>query len=123
MTFQEFCLLLVSVLASALGQLFLKMGALKLGKVNFVNIISHISKIIVVPELLLGLSCYGFGAIAYILLLTRVNLSVAGPSASIIYIFSVLIGYFMFKEVIPVYRAFGLGLVVCGVILVVWKPN
>ena len=108
MTFQEFGLLLVSVLASALGQLFLKMGALKLGKVNSVNIISHISKIIVVPELLLGLSCYGFGAIAYILLLTRVNLSVAGPSASIIYIFSVLIGYFMFKEVIPVYRAFGL---------------
>ncbi len=123
MTFQEFCLLLASVLASALGQLFLKMGALKLGKVNSVNIISHISKIISVPELLLGLSCYGLGAIAYILLLTRVNLSIAGPSASIIYIFSVLIGYFMFKEVIPIYRAFGLGLVVFGVILVVWKPN
>ena len=88
MTFQEFCLLLVSVLASALGQLFLKMGALKLGKVNSVNIISHISKIIVVPELLLGLSCYGFGAIAYILLLTRVNLSRRSICINYLHIFS-----------------------------------
>ncbi len=123
MNFQEFCLLLVSVLTSAAGQLFLKMGATKLGKVDAGNALSHILNIIFTPELILGLSCYGLGAIAYILLLTRVSLSVAGPSASIIYIFSVLIGYFIFKETIPVHRAFGLGFIVCGVILVVWKGN
>ena len=120
---QEFCLLLVSVLTSAMGQLFLKKGATTLGKVNAGNAVSHIFNIILTPELLLGLSFYGLGAIAYILLLTRVNLSVAGPSASIIYVFSVLIGYFVFKETIPVHRAFGLGFIVCGVLLVVWKGN
>ena len=31
------------------------------------------------PELLIGLVCYGLGAVAYIMLLTRVKLSVAGP--------------------------------------------
>jgi uncharacterized membrane protein len=121
LTYQEFCLLLISVLTSALGQLFLKLGATKLGKVNADNAVSHILNIILTPELLAGLACYGLGAIAYILLLTRVNLSVAGPSASIIYVFSVLIGYFVFKETIPIYRAFGLGFIVCGVLLVVWK--
>ncbi|MEL4898457.1 EamA family transporter [Crocosphaera sp. Alani8] len=123
MTFQEFCLLLVSVLTSAVGQLFLKLGATKLGKVDGSNAVSHIINIVLTPELILGLSCYGLGAIAYILLLTRVNLSVAGPSASIIYVFSVLIGYFVFKETIPIHRAFGLGFIVCGVLLVVWKGN
>ncbi|MGK7957974.1 MAG: EamA family transporter [Crocosphaera sp.] len=123
MSFQEFCLLLVSVLTSAMGQLFLKMGATKLGKVDASNAVSHIFNILLTPELLLGLSCYGLGAIAYILLLTRVSLSVAGPSASIIYVFSVLIGYFVFKETIPIHRALGLGLIVCGVLLVVWKGN
>ncbi len=123
MSFQEFCLLLVSVLTSAMGQLFLKMGATKLGKVDASNAVSHIMNIILTPELILGLSCYGLGAIAYILLLTRVSLSVAGPSASIIYVFSVLIGYFVFKETIPIHRAFGLGFIVCGVLLVVWKGN
>ncbi|EAZ92445.1 EamA family transporter [Crocosphaera chwakensis] len=123
MNLQEFCLLLFSVLTSAMGQLFLKMGATKLGKVDSGNAVSHILNIVLTPELMLGLSCYGLGAIAYILLLTSVNLSVAGPSASIIYVFSVLIGYFVFKETIPIHRAFGLGFIVCGVILVVWKGN
>ncbi|GFE67674.1 EamA family transporter [Chroococcus sp. FPU101] len=121
MNLQEFCLLLFSVLVSATGQFFLKIGALKLGKVTGSNLVSHIFNIIMVPELLAGLACYGLGAIAYILLLTRVKLSVAGPSASLIYIFSVLMGYFIFKESIPIYRLFGMGFIVCGVILVVWQ--
>lgn len=121
MNLQEFCLLLFSVLVSATGQFFLKIGALKLGKVTGSNLVSHILNIIMVPELLAGLACYGLGAIAYILLLTRVKLSVAGPSASLIYIFSVLMGYFIFKESIPIYRLFGMGFIVCGVILVVWQ--
>jgi multidrug transporter EmrE-like cation transporter len=117
---QELALLLISVMASVTGQLFLKLGANKLGKVNASNIISQITSIITTPELLLGLLCYGLGAIAYILLLTRVKLSVAGPSASLVYVFSVLIGYFIFKETIPSIRYLGLGLIVSGVILVVW---
>ncbi|MEM9922890.1 MAG: EamA family transporter [Cyanobacteria bacterium P01_D01_bin.50] len=121
MSWQEFCLLLLSVSASVTGQLFLKIGAVKLGKVNAANVISQITGIITTPELLIGLGCYGIGAVIYILLLTRVNLSVAGPSASLVYVFSVLLGYFIFKESIPVTRLIGLSLIVCGVILVVWQ--
>ncbi|WP_066377872.1 MULTISPECIES: EamA family transporter [unclassified Anabaena] len=121
MTPQEFSLLLISVLISVAGQFFLKIGALKLGKVHIENAITHILSIITTPELLIGLSCYALGAIAYILLLTRVNLSVAGPSISIGYVFSVLIGYFILKEPIYPTRLIGLGLIVVGVILVVWR--
>lgn len=117
---QEFLLLLISILASVAGQFFLKAGALKLGKVNAENLISHILNIITIPELLTGLVCYGLGAIAYILILTRVNLSIVGPSIALSYVFSVLLGYFVFQETIPMERALGLGLIVCGVLLVVW---
>ena len=118
---QEFFLLLASVIASVMGQFLLKIGALKLGQVNTANALSHILSIVVTPELLMGLTCYAFGALAYILLLTRVELSVAGPSASLIYVFSVLLGSFFFKETIPFTRLIGLGCIVCGVILVVWQ--
>lgn len=121
MTPQEFCLLLMSVISSVAGQFFLKAGANKLGRVNIDNAINHIFSIITIPELLLGLLSYGLGAIAYILLLTRVNLSVAGPSVSLVYVFSVLLGYFLFREAIPLTRLIGLSLIVCGVILVVWQ--
>ncbi len=121
MTLQEFTLLLMSVLASVTGQFFLKLGALKLGKVNLGNAVNLILSIITTPELLTGLAFYGIGAVAYILLLTRVNLSIAAPSASLVYVFSVLLGYFIFKESIPSIRLIGLSLIVGGVILVVWQ--
>ena len=121
MTPQEFALLLMSVLISVAGQFFLKMGALKLGKVDVGNAVNLILNMITIPELLLGLTCYGIGAIAYILLLTRINLSVAAPAVSVGYIFSVLLGYFVLKESISLTRTFGLGFIVIGVILVIWK--
>lgn len=106
---------------SVAGQWLIKAGALQLGKVNTSNWISHILGIVTTPELLAGLTFYGFGAIAYILLLTRVNLSVAGPAVALVYVFSMLLGYFVFKEPIPFSRVVGLGLIVCGVVLVIWK--
>jgi drug/metabolite transporter (DMT)-like permease len=118
---QEFSLLLMSVLASVGGQFFLKAGALKLGRVHIGNAVSHILSIITTPELVLGLGCYGLGALAYIMLLTRVSLSIAGPSISLVYVFSVLLGYFIFRETISVTRLIGLSFIVGGVILVIWQ--
>ncbi|MCU0567261.1 MAG: EamA-like transporter family protein [Oculatellaceae cyanobacterium Prado106] len=123
MSLQEFGLLLLSIITGVTGQFFLKTGALKLGKVNAENAIRHIISIATTPELVVGLMFYGLGAIAYILLLTRVKLSVVGPSIALSYVFSVLLGYFIFKEAIPMERVLGLGFIVCGVILVVWQRS
>lgn len=111
----------MSILASVAGQFFLKAGALKLGKVNADNALSHVVSILLTPELLAGLTCYAFGAIAYILLLTRVKLSIAAPSVALSYVFAVMLGYFLFRETIPVSRVVGLGLIVSGVVLVAWQ--
>ena len=121
MTPQEFGIMAMAVLASSLGQLFLKIGALQLGEVNAQNVLSHVLGIATTPALIAGLFAYGMGAIFYILLLTRVNLSVAAPSASLIYIVSVFIGYFFFKESINPLRILGMGLIVCGVVFVASK--
>jgi len=93
-------------------------GPLQLGEVTADNAVSHVLAIATTPALLGGLCAYGIGAIAYILALTRVNLSIAAPSASLIYVFSVLAGYFFFQEPISIGRAVGMGLIVCGVVLV-----
>ena len=121
MSLQEFGLLLVSVLTAVGGQFFLKLGALKLGKVNAGNALSHVIGIVLTPELVFGLFLYGLSAVLYILLLTRINLSIMGPAVSIGYIFSVMLGYFYFKEAIPISRIVGLGFITFGVVLVVWR--
>lgn len=119
MNIAELGLLLTAVLMSGAGQTFLKLGALRLGELTADKVLSHILSIATIPELVIGLAAYGFGAIAYILLLTRVELSIAGPAASAIYIFSVLVGHFIFHEPIPLTRIIGLGFIICGVILVI----
>ena len=121
MTLPEFGLFLISIVMSVAGQFFLKSGATKLGQVNASNLVSHVLGIVTTPELVAGLTCYALGAITYILLLTRVDLSVAGPAASLVYVFSVIVGYFVFKETLPINRYVGLSLIICGVILVIWK--
>lgn len=121
MTLSELGLFIISVITSVAGQWLLKAGALKLGKVNTSNLSSHVLGMLTTPELLAGLACYGLGAIAYILLLTRVKLSIAGPAVAMVYVFSVLLGYFVFREPVPFSRMVGLGLIMCGVVLVIWK--
>jgi drug/metabolite transporter (DMT)-like permease len=118
-TLPELSLLLISVLAGVFGQFFLKLGAGKLGKVEMDNAVNHILSIVTTPELLIGLTCYALGAIVYILLLTRVNLSIAAPAISISYIFSVLLGHFWFRESIVLPQVIGLAAISFGVILVV----
>lgn len=116
--FVNIILLVLSVLSSVCGQLFLKLGANKLAPLLQEISLGTALQAIQIPELILGLGCYGLGTIVYILLLSRVPLSVAGPSLSLVYVFSVLLGYFVFKEAIPTGRMIGLGLIITGVILV-----
>jgi drug/metabolite transporter (DMT)-like permease len=115
----ELILLLISIFAGVCGQFFLKLGALKLGKVEVGNTLNHILSIVTTSELLVGLACYGIGAIVYILVLTRVNLSVAAPAISLSYIFSVLLGHFWFRESVGLSQLIGLAAISIGVILVI----
>jgi drug/metabolite transporter (DMT)-like permease len=118
---KEFGLFIISILTNAVGQYLLKSGALRLGSVDARNLVGYIWAVATTPQLVLGLACYGLGALAYILLLTRVNLSVAGPAVALAYVISVVIGIFWFHETIPPMRLVGLGAIVFGVILVVWQ--
>jgi multidrug transporter EmrE-like cation transporter len=122
-TLPELSLLLISILAGVFGQFFLKIGASKLGKVEINNAINHVLSIVTTPELLVGLTCYALGAIIYILLLTRVNLSVAAPAISLSYICSVLLGHFWFRESIALSQIIGLAAISFGVILIVSQKS
>lgn len=121
MTLQDILLLLFSVLTAACGQLLLKLGALKINLITATTLAGKIWAAVTIPQLLLGLSFYGLSAVSYILLLTKVKLSVAAPSTASIYIFSVLIGIFFFKEPVSIIRLLGLGFIACGVIMVIAK--
>jgi multidrug transporter EmrE-like cation transporter len=121
MGFAEICMLAVTILTGSIGQYFLKLGANKLGAVTAGNAIALMVKILTIPDLLIGLTFYAAAAVLYILILTRVPLSVLGPSVALQYVFAVLMGKYLFNDPIPGYRWVGLGFIACGVMLVIWK--
>ena len=121
MTFPEFIVFLISIVAGVIGQFFLKSGAAKLGAVTASNFFSHVVKIVTIPELIFGLAFYGGAAVLYILLLTRINLSVLAPAVALQYVFSVLMGHFIFGEAVPLIRIFGIAFIICGVVMLISK--
>ncbi len=117
----EISVLMVTVLTGSIGQFFLKNGAKQLGAVSTNNILSQIIGISTNFNLVVGLIFYAAAAILYILMLTRVPLSVLAPAVSLQYVFSMLMGKYFFGEVISMNRLVGLGMIVAGVILVIWE--
>jgi drug/metabolite transporter (DMT)-like permease len=120
-TLQEFALFIISLVAGLSGQFFLKSGAAKLGVLSSSNFLSHVVRIVTIPELIFGLTFYGLAAILYILLLTRVNLSILGPAVALQYVFTVMMGHFFFQESLPISRLVGVALIIAGVTLLVSK--
>lgn len=118
MNLQAFGLLLLSILANVAVQFFLKMSSTKFGKIDTSNIWDLLWHALTTPGVLAGIACSVLSAIAYFFVLTGLELSVAGPASALVYIFSVLIGHFLFKEAVPFSHLAGLSLIVCGVVLV-----
>lgn len=114
----EFFLLLISVISGASGQLFLKSGALKLNDLSHLQFWSKILAMITIPELIIGLFFYGSAAITYILLLSTVELGVAAPTASLIYVFSIILGALFFRESITFTRLCGVFFIFLGVTII-----
>ena len=119
MNFSEFLVLIVTVSTGSIGQFFLKNGAKQLGGVTAGNLWGHVLGIATNFNLVVGLTFYAGAAVLYILMLTRLPLSVLGPAVSLQYVFAILMGKYLFGEVIPMYRWIGIGLIVGGVILVI----
>jgi drug/metabolite transporter (DMT)-like permease len=117
----EIVMLVITVLTGTVGQFFLRNGAKQLGAVTVDNWLGLVISMSMNPTLLIGLLFYGGAAVLYILILTRVPLSVLGPSVALQYVFAVMMGKFLFNETIPGYRWFGLAMIACGVILVILK--
>lgn len=116
---RDFGLFAIAIAINSIGQLLLKAGANELGQAAPASLSAALWGIATNLTLLAGLGFYGCGSIAYILLLSRVNLSVAGPATALAYVTSVAIGYFVFRETISGIQAIGLAAIIFGVVLVV----
>jgi drug/metabolite transporter (DMT)-like permease len=110
----KYIIIIVSTFISAIAQYSLKTGvnSLTAGKKDIWMLVKNALCNI---HILTGLFLYTVGAILWLYVLSKLELSKAYPLTSLGYVFSVIIGYLLLNESISVYRLLGIGFIIIGV--------
>lgn len=113
----SFSLILTGVLLNAVAQLALKASVNEMGAIglHFSSSIPALLKLAFEPFLWVGLFCYGFSVIVWILALSRVDVSIAYPMLSLGYVVNALAAWQLFGEVMSPGRIIGIGIILIGV--------
>lgn len=116
---KDYLLLTFNVFLTVIGQILLKQGVTKVGEINNLKVfLSKFTQIIWNPYVIGGISIYGFTTFVWLVILSRVKLSIAYPMLSLGYVIAIPCSRIFFKESIPVVRIIGAIIICIGVYLV-----
>ena len=112
--------ILISVLASATGQILLKKGMSSIGALTLTpNQLGGILwRIATSPYVVIGLAIYVCGTVFWLAALSRVDLSYAYPFASLSYVIMLAASWWLFNENITPTRLLGTLIVALGVFVI-----
>jgi multidrug transporter EmrE-like cation transporter len=114
-------LLLVSVSFAVVGQLTLKSAMDSVGRIGRADIGSlgqTVLKAAKEPKLWVGLFLFGISAVFWLVVLSRVRLSVAYPLVGISYIIIVALARFLLHEHVPGLRWVGVVIIALGIVVI-----
>ncbi len=113
-------LILAGVLLNAAAQLLLKQGMIQIGQfeLEMANLLAIGPRVAVNPFVLLGLASYVISVGAWLVVLSRVDVSVAYPMVSVGYVVTVILGRVLFNEAVTAQRVLGVLVICVGVFLV-----
>lgn len=108
--------LLIGIALTSTGQLILKKGLLSVGAIEGINI--KFFRMLIHPQVFLGISLAALGWVAYVLALSKAELSYTYPIWSLTYVIVPLLSLFIFKESMSLLKIGGLSFIFLGVVLV-----
>lgn len=114
-------LIFLAIGIAVLGQTCLKTGMNEIGKIE-VNLVTNyldIAKLVALKPIIWGGLClYGLGAMVWLVVLSRVDLSFAYPLLSISYVLIIIISIVRFGEQVTLSRIIGTLLICAGVVFI-----
>ncbi|MFC1509225.1 hypothetical protein ACFL60_06020 [Candidatus Omnitrophota bacterium] len=101
------------------GQLLLRKGLSSFNNLQFDNYLIMLVKIIFQPVIILALFCYGFGLIAYMFLVSKIQVTAVYPiTTSLTFGGITLFGYFLLGESLTLAKIAGIILIIIGIVLI-----
>ena len=119
MSYFQLSVILITVFMSACAQLFLKMGMNKatLSGGFFDNGVWSFIQLLYTPLVFFGGLVYMLSFIAWLWVLSKVELSLAYPFVGISFVFTLIFGVFILGESINTYKVIGTLMIVMGCFL------
>lgn len=112
-------LILINVFLTVTAQIMLKQGMNQVGKIDSLeNMRSLATKAITNPFVVGGIGVFGFTSVLWLIVLSRVEISIAYPMLSIGYILVMLWGWLVLEENVTVIRFLGAILICIGVFMI-----
>jgi drug/metabolite transporter (DMT)-like permease len=110
----------LSITAGVAGQTLLKLGVSHPGAASFASFdpVAVILMIFKSPLMIGGLILYGVGALSWIMVLSRLNLSYAYPFLALNFVLIALVSRLVLGEPIPLMRWMGIVLISIGIIVI-----
>ena len=112
---------LVSIVLLVSGQTLLKVGLNDIGGVSLFdgNPLGSLLGLFRTPWIIVGFVCYGIAAILWLDVLSKLDFSLAFPLVSLTYVFSLVIGRFVFDETVGPSRIVGVVLILSGLFFII----
>ena len=115
---QAFVLVLIAMCFSVSGELLLKSGMNQIGLFTWSNLLPTLGRILSHPRIWGGFAFFAVGALFWLAVLSRVNLSWAYPMLSIGYILVLIFSAVVLGEHVSVVRWVGALIICVGIVLV-----
>jgi multidrug transporter EmrE-like cation transporter len=113
----NFIFIFSSILLAVPGQLLIKVGLNKMPTFSDIGILPFLLKAFTSIHVLAGLSLYFTSAIIWVMVLSKVQLSVAYPMLAFGYVLIVLFSFLILKEPITISKIVSIILIVIAIIL------
>ncbi|HBY94942.1 MAG: hypothetical protein M5U01_18880 [Ardenticatenaceae bacterium] len=109
----------LSVITGVAGQTVLKLGVASSGPRGVaVDPVAIVTLILRSPLVLFGFLLYGVGALAWVVVLSRLDLSYAYPFLALNFVLVAIVSQVVLSESVPMVRWLGIGCICVGILLV-----
>jgi len=114
----NYIILGISILLAVAGQLLMKKGMMVFGTFPASQLLIKIIPIFMNPYVFFGFACFGLSSIFWLVVLSRLQISLAYPMVSVAYVLVAIFSWIFFKEDLTFVRWLGIAVIIFGVFLI-----
>ncbi len=114
----NYIIMAISIGLAIAGQLLMKRGMMSFGTFPVSQLIVNIIPMFLNPWVFVGLVCFGLSSVFWLVVLSRMELSLVYPMVSVAYVIVALLSWYFFRENLSVIRWAGIAVIVMGVVLI-----